>query len=80
MPRRRTFLLALTALTAGVLTGPTAANAAAAGPPLEKQPLAIGTGGAVARSTPTRRGSASTCWPPAATRSTPRSPRPPRSA
>ena len=48
MPRRRTFLLALTALTAGVLTGPTAANAAAAGPPPEKQPLAIGTGGAVA--------------------------------
>src|SRR3954451_21345202 len=48
MPRRRTFLLALTALTAGVLTGPTAATAAAAGPPPEKQPLAIGSGGAVA--------------------------------
>jgi gamma-glutamyltranspeptidase / glutathione hydrolase len=47
MPRRRTTLLALTALTAGVLTveGP---SSAAADPPPEKRPLAVGTGGAVA--------------------------------
>jgi len=47
MPRRRTTLLALTALTAGVLTveGP---SDAAADPLPEKRPLAIGTGGAVA--------------------------------
>jgi gamma-glutamyltranspeptidase/glutathione hydrolase len=48
MPRRRTFLLAVTGLTAGALTGALPPAAAAAGPPPEKQPLAIGTGGAVA--------------------------------
>ena len=49
MPRRRTFLLALTGLTAGALTGALPPSAAAAGGPmLEKQPLAVGTGGAVA--------------------------------
>jgi len=48
MPRRRTFLLALTGLTAGALTGALPPSAAAGGPMLEKQPLAIGTGGAVA--------------------------------
>jgi len=48
MPRRRTFVLALTGLTAGALTGALPPSAAAAAPVPEKQPLAIGTGGAVA--------------------------------
>jgi gamma-glutamyltranspeptidase/glutathione hydrolase len=46
MPRRRTTLLALTGLTAGALAA--GAPAAADDSPPEKQPLAVGTGGAVA--------------------------------
>src|SRR3954463_3173428 len=48
MPRRHTFVLALTGLTAGALTGALPPSAAAGGPMVEKQPVAIGTGGAVA--------------------------------
>jgi gamma-glutamyltranspeptidase / glutathione hydrolase len=48
MPRRHTFLLALTGVTAGALTGALPPSAAAGGPMVEKQPVAIGTGGAVA--------------------------------
>ncbi|SNR24100.1 gamma-glutamyltransferase [Blastococcus mobilis] len=48
MPRRRTTLLALSGLTAGVLVAGAPATAAAGGSPPGKQPLAVGTGGAVA--------------------------------
>ena len=48
MRRRRTTLLALTGLTAGVVAGTLPPTAAAGDPMPEKQPLAIGTGGAVA--------------------------------
>jgi gamma-glutamyltranspeptidase/glutathione hydrolase len=48
MARRRTTLLALTGLTTGVLAAALPSNAAAGDPMPEKQPLAIGTGGAVA--------------------------------
>ena len=48
MARRRTTLLALTGLTAGVLAAALPSSAAAGDPMPEKQPLAIGTGGAVA--------------------------------
>src|SRR4051795_2408952 len=48
MPRRHTFVLALTGLTAGALTGALPRGAAAGGRMVEKQPVAIGTGGAVA--------------------------------
>src|SRR5215213_4190565 len=48
MARRRTTLLALTGLTTGVLAAALPSSAAAGDPMPEKQPLAIGTGGAVA--------------------------------
>jgi gamma-glutamyltranspeptidase/glutathione hydrolase len=48
MSRRRTTLLALTGLTAGVLAAGAPASAAGGPPMPEKRPLAIGTGGAVA--------------------------------
>jgi gamma-glutamyltranspeptidase/glutathione hydrolase len=48
MPRRRTILLALTGLAAGVFVGAVPTSAAAGDPMPEKRPLAIGTGGAVA--------------------------------
>jgi gamma-glutamyltranspeptidase/glutathione hydrolase len=48
MPRRRTTLLALTGLTAGVLAAGAPAGAAADDSLPEKRPLAVGTGGAVA--------------------------------
>src|SRR4051794_5400755 len=48
MSRRRTTLLALSGLTAGVLVSGAPSSAEAADPTPEKQPLAIGTGGAVA--------------------------------
>ncbi|MGY2079573.1 gamma-glutamyltransferase [Modestobacter sp. SYSU DS0657] len=47
MPRRRSTLLALTGLTAGLVLGGPLAPAAAAPVP-DRQPLAVGTGGAVA--------------------------------
>jgi gamma-glutamyltranspeptidase / glutathione hydrolase len=48
MARRRTTLLALAGLTTGVLAAALPSSAAAGDPLPEKQPLAIGTGGAVA--------------------------------
>ncbi len=48
MPRRRTTLLALTGLTAGVLAAGVPSSAAAGDAPPAKRPLAVGTGGAVA--------------------------------
>src|SRR5688572_12323830 len=48
MARRRTTLLALAGLTTGVLAAALPPSAAAGDPLPEKQPLAIGTGGAVA--------------------------------
>jgi gamma-glutamyltranspeptidase/glutathione hydrolase len=48
MPRRRTTLLAMAGLTAGVLVGGAPSSASAGEPMTEKRPLAIGTGGAVA--------------------------------
>ena len=48
MPRPRTTLVALTALTAGALAAGGPASAAPGDPSPEKRPLAVGTGGAVA--------------------------------
>jgi gamma-glutamyltranspeptidase/glutathione hydrolase len=48
MPRPRTTLVALTALTAGALGAGGPASATPADPSPEKQSLAVGTGGAVA--------------------------------
>src|SRR5687767_15027545 len=48
MARRRTALLAISGLTTGVLAATFPSSAAAGDPMPEKQPLAIGTGGAVA--------------------------------
>ena len=63
MPRPRTTLVALIALTAGALGAGGPASATPADPVPEKRSLAVGTGGRSPPSTPTRPGWAWRFWP-----------------